>query len=95
MVYGEIVSRFGLQIGQKVEAGDLIGWVKQVLKHDKGRPMSMLHIELHKHDTLHSYSWNKEMESAPYGVLDPTPLLIELMNRRIRNKLMNRRIRNE
>lgn len=45
--YGEITS--AVFKGQEVKEGDIIGYVKQVLIKDKGKPMSMLHIELYEH----------------------------------------------
>lgn len=45
IVYGEIEP--SVKIGQFVKAGDKIGTVMQVLKKDKGLPMSMLHLELY------------------------------------------------
>jgi len=81
VVYGELGST-ELKIGDKVFAGDpfhqrtKIGEVARVLKTDKGRPVSMLHIELHKHNHIHTSQW-KIGEKAPDGVLDPTPYLIK------------------
>lgn len=46
ILYGEIDPK--VQVGQEVEEGALIGTVLQVLTKDKGRPMSMLHIELYE-----------------------------------------------
>jgi Peptidase family M23 len=43
ILYGEIDPK--VEVGQTVKEGDLIGTVLQVLIKDKGRPMSMLHIE--------------------------------------------------
>ena len=43
ILYGEIDPK--VTIGQKVREGDLIGTVLKVLVKDKGKPMSMLHIE--------------------------------------------------
>ena len=44
VVYGEIVSQ--LSPGQKIKQGQNMGYVKRVLRKDKGRPTSMLHLEL-------------------------------------------------
>ena len=44
-VYGEIQDAVSLH--QTVQAGDLLGHVIHVLRNDKGRPMSMLHLERH------------------------------------------------
>ena len=58
-----------------VKAGDPIGTVKRVLKTDKGRPMSMLHLELRKHGTTDWSGWYKET-GRPENLLDPTPYLL-------------------
>jgi hypothetical protein len=73
VVYGEITS--GVIVGDSIAPGWTIGNVKQVLKIDKGRPMSMLHLELHKHGTRDTQDW---IVSRPSTLLDPTPFLMEL-----------------
>lgn len=45
--YGEIQPNKNLAIGEHVPAGSRIGNVISVLKKDKGRPMSMLHLEMY------------------------------------------------
>lgn len=70
VVYGEIST--DLQVGERVHAGQKIGQVLQVLKNDKGRPVSMLHLELHAHGTRDTYEW-KDMR--PQSLCDPTPFL--------------------
>ena len=45
ILYGEIEIREDIKIGDEIKTGEIIGKVKQVLKNDKGLPMSMLHIE--------------------------------------------------
>lgn len=72
VVYGEIAT--DMQVGQKVKKGDVVGKVKRVLAEDKGRPMSMLHLELHKHGTRDTYEWKEESKRPP-SLLDPTPHL--------------------
>lgn len=82
VVYGEIfpadqwLDKWPLHRVREVFQGDLIGQVKRVLKKDKGRPTSMLHLALHRHGTLSNGVWNKG-EEQPDGLLDPTPHLIE------------------
>jgi len=78
VVYGEISVNPELQIGDEVKPGDVIGTVLRVLKKDKGRPTSMLHIELRKPGFLKNIDKNWEME-LPGGLLDPTPFLIRSM----------------
>jgi len=50
--YGEITPHPTLTIGQSLVAGQLIGKVKSVLKKDKGRPMSMLHLEAYRGSSI-------------------------------------------
>ena len=76
VVYGEILPNPNLKEGDVIKAGDEIGSVLQVLKKDKGRPTSMLHIELHKHGVINNPHWYKG-GTKPDGVLDPTPYLIK------------------
>lgn len=54
--YGEIFPM--VSVGQKVSKKQVIGTVMQVLKKDKGKEMSMLHLELYKHGTKESCVWN-------------------------------------
>jgi hypothetical protein len=72
-----------LKIGEHIERGDLIGWSKQVLKKDKGKPMCMLHLELYTPKTGETVWWRKGGEKAnwwketkPPCLLDPTPYLL-------------------
>lgn len=74
VVYGEIET--DLWVGDLVHAGDLVGKVVQVLTKDKGRPMSMLHLELHLTGTRDVYEWKVGAE-RPASLLDPTELLFE------------------
>ena len=72
VVYGEIAPVCTL--GQNVAAGDTLGHVVTVLKKDKGRPMAMLHLELHDHGTRAAPEW-PEMDKKPTTLRDPTPFL--------------------
>ena len=72
-VYGEIQDVVSLH--QTVQAGDLLGHVIQVLRNDKGRPMSMLHLERHVQGSRYSPAWNVG-EDQPSHLLDPTERLI-------------------
>lgn len=79
IVYGEIQEdEQRIKIGNFIEIGSRIGEVKQVLKKDKGKPMSMLHIMLLKHGykEIDTHSW-KLYEDKPDWLLDPTPMLIQ------------------
>lgn len=72
VVYGEITPAVAAQ--QKVNAGDIVGHVKTVLKKDKGRPMSMLHLELHDHGARDAPEWKAGGEK-PKTLRDPTEFL--------------------
>ena len=82
VVYGEI--RPDVRVGDEVVPGWTIGWVTQVLKVDKGRPMSMLHLELHQRGTREVFDW---VDARPSTLLDPTPYLLELAWHGPRNPL--------
>jgi len=77
VVYGEIIPCSNLNgptpARFEVKAGDPIGTVKRVLKVDKGRPMSMLHLELRKHGTT---DWSGWYDTRPDNLLDPTSHLL-------------------
>lgn len=72
ILYGEIDPM--VSVGDHVFEGDLIGTVLRVLKKDKGKPVSMLHLELYTPDTTTSVWW-KLGESKSDNLLDPTTLL--------------------
>lgn len=72
VAYGEVAST--LKVGQLVQAGEHIANVTQVLVVDKGRPMSMLHLELHIRGARNCPEWTT---SRPHTSLDPTQFLIE------------------
>lgn len=73
VLYGEIVPA-GKQPGDTVQRGETLGHVKQVLKTDKGRPMSMLHLEFHDAGTRDAYEWTLA-KGKPPSLRDPTPFL--------------------
>lgn len=74
VVYGEIRPSDSVQIGHKVKQGDLLGNVITVLKKDKGKPMTMLHIELYKPGTRESVVWDLG-EPKPDNLLNPSNML--------------------
>lgn len=76
VVYGEIGVNPKLKVGDSIKSGDQIGYVKRVIVKDKGRPMSMLHIELHHKDHPHCGHWHRGGEK-PFGKLDCTKHLIK------------------
>lgn len=75
--YGEI-SVNNLKIGDIIRKGDVIGYIKQVLKKDKGLPMCMLHVELYEKGIKESVVWNLN-EPIPKGLLDISTIQNELL----------------
>lgn len=73
VLYGEIEPLTGLAVGQRLSAGDPIGHVVRVLRNDKGRPMTMLHLELHAPGTTEAMEW---VGARPESLRDPTPFLL-------------------
>jgi hypothetical protein len=80
VVYGEIDPNIKLSLGDSINIGDFIGTVKRVLKKDNHRPLSMLHLELHEHDYIHTGQW-KIGQPKPDGIIDPTPYLLNVFNK--------------
>lgn len=80
--YGELMHEglFWHYVGDGVHtgAGDIVGNVATVLKEDKGRPRSMLHLELYEHGYRgEPVDWALGAP-RPAGLLDPTPFLLEI-----------------
>jgi murein DD-endopeptidase MepM/ murein hydrolase activator NlpD len=90
--YGEIVVHRRLHLRDKVKKGEIIGHVKRVLKKDKGRPTSMLHLNLYEGAQTRDQSWELDDNSPdrrgtkPTGLIDPTPFLIESMESMINGR---------
>lgn len=77
IAYGEIEAAPGLDVGRKVLARELIGKLVPVLTKDKGRPMTMLHVELYDSGTKQPVTeWPLNAEK-PKHLQDPTPLLLK------------------
>lgn len=72
IVYGEVISL--VSEGQEIKAGDCIGLVQQVLKKDKNKPQSMLHLELYSQPVESPVTWNLN-EQMPGHLLDPTSII--------------------
>jgi len=85
IVYAELHPEYHLRVGDSVERGDTLGWVKRVLKSTpeklplaiNDRPASMLHLELHEHNVKQTGQWEKATKKMPRGLLDPTPYLLK------------------
>jgi len=80
IVYGEMSIPKAIQAGNKIKQGNYLGKIKRILKKDKGKPMSMLHIMLLEHgkreDSIESWKHDKP---KPEGLLDPTAILMQCM----------------
>lgn len=74
-LYGEVEPSPLIKPGIAVLEGERIGSVKQVLRHDKGRPMSMLHMERYLPGTREFVERWAIGEPQPTSILDPTPNL--------------------
>lgn len=70
ILYGEITPN-NLKVGQEIKQGEVIGKVTKVLPKNKGRPQSMLHLELHSKNSTLFYTWLNH-EEKPNMLLDPT-----------------------
>lgn len=79
--YGELTPLQHLKEGDKIKAGSVIGNVKTVLLVDKGRPMSMLHLEMYSSDAIAPITeWPLNTEKHP-TLMDPTPYIISLIKK--------------
>ncbi len=75
ILYGEITFNKDILNVEHVKEGDLLGWVKTVLKEDKGKPMTMLHIELYNENYIGDGVIWKLGEQKPEILRDITSLL--------------------
>lgn len=73
--YCEIKVLAELNVGQRIQKGDTLGWVLPVLKEDKGNGTSMLHFEMYTKGTKGHSTWLHD-EPRPEHLYDPTGLLI-------------------
>lgn len=80
VVYGEIEIDSSMKLGKEVKAGEKIGVIRTVLKKDKGRPMSMLHLAVHKHGIQTNGCWEIG-DTQPVGLIDPSIFLTSLFIR--------------
>lgn len=74
VVYGEILNTEEFKIGDVVSTGQKIGELETVLTKDKGRPMTMLHIELYEKGIRETGAWDHG-NPKPTGLLDPTDFI--------------------
>lgn len=83
VVYGEIRAdqrwRNYWRAETHVQRGEFLGHILRVLQHDKGRPLSMLHLELYTPGTQMTRPWDfpANPEDGPWAdrpreLMDPT-----------------------
>lgn len=73
--YGELDVYNHLSVGQEVAVGEYIGKLQSVLKKDKGRPMTMLHLERYvRGTTVPIKEWTLGTPQ-PKELINPTTLL--------------------
>lgn len=78
-LFGELVISDKVRVGDWINEGDLIGCVTCVLKKDKGRPKSMVHIQCHEKNTGETQwreAWNIN-EKKPWHLKNPTEQVIQ------------------
>lgn len=77
--YGELTPSNSISVGSILNEGDVLGYIKTVLKKDKGRPMTMLHIEMYDINSplveIPIKSWNLGQKKPKY-LIDPTECLL-------------------
>lgn len=89
ILYGEITLHKGVLSKTNIKKGELIGWVKRVLRKDKGLPMTMLHIELY--DDMYAGTgevWELE-QPKPKHLMDVTELLAREIQRAKKARIRN------
>lgn len=80
VIYGEIEPC--VKEGQVLKAGENLGEVIRVLAKDKGRPTSMLHLELRERGVVNWDGWYPET-GKPKGIKDPTPYLLRTVRKAV------------
>jgi hypothetical protein len=73
--YGELQPMPHLRIGSELKGNEHVGNILEVLLKDKGRPRSMLHLELYDGIPDEWACW-KPGAPRPPKLCDPTPLLV-------------------
>jgi murein DD-endopeptidase MepM/ murein hydrolase activator NlpD len=78
--YGEIQEYPNIKVGDTIWRGEHFGYVIPVLKKYKGRPMSMLHLELYDHGYVDDWGEWKIGDPKPAHLKNPTPFLLYIKN---------------
>jgi murein DD-endopeptidase MepM/ murein hydrolase activator NlpD len=75
--YGELMPAEGLNVGDAIDEGQLLGYIVPVLKKDKGKvpSINMLHLELYTEYNGEWVLWSVDAPQ-PENLLDPTKYLL-------------------
>lgn len=76
-IYGEIQPAQGIEIGQILMANVIVGHVIPVLKKDKGRPTSMLHLERYTKGTTTSVGIILHSDEIPDNIRNPITSILD------------------
>lgn len=74
VLYGEINVNPELFVGQQIKEDEVLGTVVQVLKHNKGLPTSMLHVEMYNECPSTPAIWHLNDQKPP-NLQDPQDFL--------------------
>jgi len=80
VVYCNVEERPGLQVGDLVEAGEIIGKVIRINKKKKKQDKCMLHLELYEQETKRRVVWSYNYPK-PIQLLDPTDYLVNIITK--------------
>lgn len=78
ILYGEVVVDMGVECGTLIEEGEGLGRVRRVLREDKGKPTSMLHLELYEPGATECVWWHLG-DQQPESLCDSTRFLREFV----------------
>ena len=79
VAYCNVQERKGLQVGDLVDAGEVIGKVVRLNKKRRRKNKCMLHIELYTQETSRRVVWSYNFPKPPQ-LLDPTNHLVGIIS---------------
>jgi len=80
VAYCNVVERPGLEPGDLVDAGEIIGKVIRINKRKRKQDRCMLHIELYTQETTRRAAWSYNFPK-PTQLLDPTDYLVNIITK--------------
>jgi murein DD-endopeptidase MepM/ murein hydrolase activator NlpD len=78
VAYCNVSERPGLQVGDLVDAGEIIGNVIRINKKKRRKDICMLHLELYEKGTTKRVTWSCNYPK-PKHLKDPSPHLIKIL----------------